>query len=317
MKNVLVTGAGAPLGRRMVEHLRGWDGVEHIVGVEPTASSHWVDGAELIGFPTDQHEFVSLLAEYPIDTVIHCGLAADRSGSSATPSDARVIETMRLGAAIASPETSVRSWVIASSSSVYPTDSHGPLLHREAGDIDASEEGFAASIREAEDYARDVAARLPHLNVAMLRLQHVVGKGFRGPLTALLQQSTLPRVIGYDAPLQMLAATDAIRALAFAADLELAGIYNVASTGTIRMSEVIRELDKPSVPVLPFEATGILGGFASRFGVPHVPDGVLATLRFGHALDTSKLTAAGFDPDYDQAGCLDLFRRPIQPDEID
>jgi UDP-glucose 4-epimerase len=315
LKNVLVTGAGAPLGRRMLEHLRDLDGVEHIVGVEPTASSDWVDGAELVAFPAEHHELVELLVEFPIDTVIHCGLAPDRSGSAAVPSEARVIETMRLGAALASPEVSVRSWVIASSSAIYKVDSQAPLLHRETGEIDTDEESLAAGIREAEEYARDVAQRRPHLNVALMRLQHVVGDGFRGPLATLLSQPVLPRVIGYDAPLQVLAASDAVLALAFAARLELAGVYNVASRGTIRLSDVIRETRRPSVPWLPLETPQLIAGVARRFRVPRIPQGVIDILRFGHAIDISKLAHAGFEPDYDQIGCLSLLQ-PREADEV-
>ena len=48
MRNVLVTGASAPLGRKLVEHLRGHEGVEYVVGVEPAASSEWIEGVELV-----------------------------------------------------------------------------------------------------------------------------------------------------------------------------------------------------------------------------------------------------------------------------
>lgn len=310
MKNVLVTAAGAPLGRALLRHLRRLDGIGHIVGTEPQASSDWVDGAELIAQPSDQRDLVALLCEYPIDTVIHCGLAPDRSGSLATPSEARVVDTMRLGAALAHPDVSVRAWVIASSSGVYAVDSHGPLLHREDGGLDSSEATPPASIREAEEYARDVAARRSHLDVSLLRLQHVVGEGVRSPMMALLGQPVLPRVVGYDAPMQLLALDDAVRALAFAARLELAGVYNVASAGTLRMSEAIRSLGRTALPVLPFEATGSLASLSRRLGIPHVPEGMLPVLRFGHALDTSKLAAAGCAPEHDQAGCLALLAAP-------
>jgi UDP-glucose 4-epimerase len=215
---------------------------------------------------------------------------------------------MRLGAAIASSESPVRAWVIASSASVYAASSYGPLLHRETGDVDTVDGAQAESIREAEDYARDVAARRPHLNVSLLRLQHLVGEGVHSPMSALLGQPVLPRVIGHDPLIQMLAIDDAVCALAYAAELELAGVYNVASAGTIRMSELIRSLGRPSLPVLPFETGRALARYADRFGVPHVPPGMLDVLRFGHALDTSKLAAAGFTPEHDQESCLDTFR---------
>lgn len=304
MRNVLVTGASAPLGRRLIEHLRESESeVESVVGVEPAASSEWIDGVELVAFAADHRALVEFLNDHQIDTVIHCGLAPDRSGAVGGPSEARVIDTMRLGTAVATAGVPVRCWVVASSSSVYPAGTKAPLLHREGGDVETSEGTTASSLLEAEEYVRDVAERAPHLNVSILRLQQLVGDGIRSPIAALLNQAVLPSPIGFDAALQLLAVEDAVRALAFAGRLELAGIYNVASVGTVRFSEVARSLKKRVFPVLPLPA-GPFQGLARRLGVPHVPDDLLPTVCFGHALDTSKLAAAGFEPEYDQAGCL-------------
>jgi UDP-glucose 4-epimerase len=308
MRSVLVTGASAPLGRKLVEHLRGHERVESVVGVEPAASSEWIEGVELVSFNADHRALVEFLNERRIDTIIHCGLAPDRSGAKVEPGNARVIDTMRLGAAIASPGVPVRAWVVASSSSVYPASSDAPLLQREDGAVDTREGTLGASILEAEDYARDIAERTPHLNVAILRLQQLVGDGVRSPISAVLRQPVMPAVIGFDASMQFLAVEDAIRALTFAADFELAGVYNVASVGTVRFSDVVRGLERRSLPVLPVEM-GPLGFLARTFGLPHVPEGMLAMLRFGHALDTSKLSAAGFEPEHDQAACLAALRR--------
>jgi nucleoside-diphosphate-sugar epimerase len=306
MRNVLVTGASSPLGRRLVLSLGGRRGVEHVVGVEPKASSDWIEGVELVAFAPDHRALVEFMNDNAIDTVIHCGLAPDRNGSGDSPADARVIETMRLGAAVAHPDVSVRAWVVASSSAVYPTSSQAPLLHRENGEARNGVGAAAAALLEAEEYVRDVARRAPHQNVSILRLQEIVGPGAVGPFSSLLRQPVLPAPIGYDARVQLLALDDALGALAFAAELELAGVYNVASAGSLRWSEATRALGRPVVPVLPLEV-GPFAALARRLRVPHIPEGLLATLRFGHALDTSKLSAAGFEPEHDQLSCLAAF----------
>lgn len=308
MKNVVVTGASSPLGRRVLDELHRSDGVEHIVGVEPMLNSDHLEGVELVSFSSDHRELVDFLCTRRVDTVIHCGLAPDRSGSLGEPAEAKVIDTMRLGAAVAGEDVPVRAWVVASSSSVYPVSSRAPLLHREDGEIDTSEGSVSASLLEAEDYVRDVAARSAHLNVAILRLQQLVGEGISSPISSVLGQPILPAVIGFDATMQLLSIEDAVRALLFAGQVELAGTYNVASAGMIRMSEFARELHRPSLPVLPVEA-GLLTPLARMAGVPHVPRGMLGLLRFGHAVDTSKLAAAGFAPEYDQAACLAALRQ--------
>ena len=307
MKRVVVTGASSPLGHRVLERLRRLDGTERIVGVEPAASSKHMPGVELLSFNADHRDLVDFLCTNQIDTVIHCGMAPDRSGGLTEAREAKVIDTMRLGAVLASDEVPVRSWVVASSSSVYPVSSRAPLLHREDSETDDDESSPATSLLEAEEYVRDVAARCPHLNAAILRLQQLVGEGVRCPMSPVLEQPILPSVIGFDATIQLLSIEDAVRALVFAARVELAGVYNVASLGMLRMSEVARELDRPSLPVLPLEA-GLLAPVARMARIPHVPSRMLELLRFGHALDTSKLAAAGFAAEYDQAACLATLR---------
>jgi UDP-glucose 4-epimerase len=307
MKRVMVTGAASSLGRSVLEQLRRTDGLQHIYGVESGKNNDRIEDVEFVSLSTDHREMVSFLSECDIDSVIQCNLAPDRCGNAREPAEAKVIETMRLGAAVSGKDTPVRSWVVVSSSAVYPVSSHAPLLHREDGATDATEGSISASLVEAEEYVRDVAARCGHLNVAILRLQQLVGEGVRSPISEVLCQPVLPSVIGFDAALQLLSIEDATRAVVFAAKVELAGVYNVASAGMIRMSEVARELDRPSVPVLPLEA-GPFSGLARRVGVPHVPSGMLGTLRFGHAVDTSKIAAAGFTPEYDQSACLEMLR---------
>lgn len=303
MRNVLVNGATTPLGRRLLARLRDAEGVERVVGIEPTATADRIDGVELVAFEPDHRRLVELLQELGADTVLHCGMVPDRSGASSQPLAANVIDTMRLGAAVGHPEVSVRSFVLASSTAVYPVASHAPLLNREVNATDPDEGSLAASVLEAEDYARDVAERAPHLSVAILRLQAPVGRGVRGPLARALAQPVLPRIPGFDPPVQMLHIDDAVGAMRFAAEVELAGVYNVASEGVLRWSEVAQVIGRPSAPVLPLPL-GPFEGIARATGMPHVPAGLGELLRFGHAVDIAKIASAGFKPSYDQVGCL-------------
>jgi UDP-glucose 4-epimerase len=323
MRNAMVSGAHTPLGRQLLERLRRCDGLERIVGVEAIVSSKHsprhananrnarahapMEGIELVTFDDDHRGLLEFLISNHIDTLLHCDMAPDRTGDPCEALEAKVIDTMRLGAAIAHDGSPVQSWVVASSTAVYPSSSQAPLLVREDGAVDAPEGTLAASILEAEDYARDVAVRRPHLNVAILRLQQLVGVGIHSPISALLRQPILPSLLGFDASLQLLSIEDAVRALEFAARLELAGIYNVASVGTIRMSNVARELDRFAFPLIPLEFPW-LAPLARRLGVPHVPKGMLELLCFGNAVDTAKLAGAGFEPQYDQAACLATLR---------
>jgi UDP-glucose 4-epimerase len=277
--------------------------VERVVGFESRPSADWIEGVELVPFEDDSRRLEAMLQDFRTDTVVHCGLAADRSGAVAEPSGGDVIQTMRLGAAIGDPKVSVRSWVIASSSDVYPVGSRAPLLNREDAATETDELSISATLSEAEDYARDVAERALHLNVAILRLAPVVGPGLRSPFGRLLDQSPLPTPLGFDPAVQLLHIDDAVDALGFATELELAGIYNVASSGTIRWSEVASALGRGTFPLPPVPVP-MLGALMRAVGLPYIPEDLTELLRFGHAVDTAKFSTAGFSPGFDQRGCV-------------
>jgi UDP-glucose 4-epimerase len=303
MERVLVTGATCPLGRRLIQRLQEEPGLSKVIGIEPRNTTDRMDGIELVEFEPDDRELVAFIADQRIDTVIHAGMVPARSGSMARVGPADVIGTMRLCAAVGSPKVSVRSLLLVSSSDVYPADPHTPLLQRE-DDVTADGEAEpSASLLEAEEYGRDVARRLGHLDVAILRLAELGGGGLGGPLSSALLQPLVPDPLGYDAQVQWLHAADAVDAIAFAARLELAGVYNVASDGVLRWSEARSLRGRPSIPVLPFEA-GPFAPLLRRFGVPHLPEGTGDVLRFGSAVDSAKLRSAGWQARHDQHGCV-------------
>jgi len=222
---------------------------------------------------------------------------------------------MRLCAAIGHPSVQVRSLLLVSSSEVYPVDPNAPLLHREGEATEAREIEPAASHLEAEDYARDVAVRLGHLDVGILRLAELAGPGVGGPLASVLLQPVVPTPIGYDPAVQFLHIDDAADAIAFAARLELAGLYNVASDGVLRWSEATGLRGRPALPVLPFDA-GPATPLLRRLGIPHFPPGTGPTLRYGSAIDGAKLRSAGWKARHDQRSCVRALGRPRGQHEL-
>ena len=306
MRRILVTGASSPLGSRVSDRLRATSGVVEVVGVDLVTQSDTAETLRVGSSGLDHRALAELLRDHEIDTAVHCALALDRRGVSVEPAGGDVIGTMRLCAALGDKTLPIRSLVLASSSAVYPVKSYAPLLHLEEGTTESGETSPAASLLQAEDYARDVAERSPHLNVAILRLGEIAGVGLRGPLSALLKQRVVVKAVGFDPLVQLLHMDDAARALAFAAEIELAGVYNLASAGTIRWSEAARALGKRVAPVLPLEA-GPLQQLLRGLRLPYIPNGMLGMLRFGLAMDTAKLAAAGFTPKYDQKACLEAL----------
>ncbi len=303
MRHVLVTGAMTPLGRGLVARLREDPEIEKVIGVEPRSSSAWIDGAELVAFEPDDRELARFIDEQKIDSVVHCAMTPSRSGSAEMRGPADVISTMRLCAAVSNPRGPVRSLVLISSSEVFVADAHAPLFSAETDPVSLGDEEPAASLIEAEEYARDVAGSCAHLNVAILRFAEMVGGGMAGALSASVAGPLVPAPIGFDAPVQWLHGDDAIAAVLFAARTELAGVYNVASRDIVRWSDVLATVRHFAVPVLPFEL-GPLIPLLEAVGFPHVREGAGPQMRYGSALDTEKLARAGFRPRFDQRDCL-------------
>ena len=308
-RRIVVTAGDSPLGRRVLEQLRVSPSVEFSRGLEASHGTPGVgrDDRDIVPFVPDHRALSTYLREKRIDTVIQCGVTADRSGLSSASQEADVITTMCVGAAIGVESSSVRSWVVVSSTGVYPVESHSPLLQHERQRLAYVGNPLASSIAEAEEYARDVARRRTHVSVAILRLQQLAGKNVRGPLARLLAQKIVPAPVGFDPALQLLHLDDAAGAIVFSARSELAGVYNLASRGIVRLNEAIRETRHRKIPVLPVRV-GLAEPLLKRLGVPHVPGELHDLLRFGHAVDTEKLERAGWCARHDQQDCLRTLR---------
>ena len=310
MRRIVVTGARSPLGRRVIVALRAIPTVEIVHGIEnrpkrseSDSKSHAREDVEIVPFAPDHRPFVAYLEKESIDTVVQCDLVPGRIGLPTRSVAADVISTMCLGAAVGHEAVAVHNWVVVSSSAVYPIGSHSPLLQRETRSLPREDETLASSIAEAEDYARDLALRLPHTNVAILRLQRLVGPAVRDPLTSLLGCDPTPAPIGFDPAIQLLHVDDAASAIAYAVNAELAGLYNVVSLGTIRWSDAIAAIGSNRIPVLPMRP-GLLEPLLDRLNVPFIPSELHDLMLFGHAVDTAKIERTGWKAQYDQAGCL-------------
>jgi UDP-glucose 4-epimerase len=286
---VLVTAPDNPLGERVTARLARSPGVELVERLDT-----W-----------EHRPLVDLLAARRIDTVIHLGLLGPsrHAGQTApaaparrgpTPAsgpidgtDARVIRTMRLAAAVGRRDGPVRTLVVASSASVYPISSRAPLWHREHEVLRPGPDSEAAALVEAEDYVRDVASANPHIAVAILRFADLVGPAANSPLASLLGLPFVPVAAGFDPAVQFLHVDDAADAVRHAAGLELSGLYNVAAEGTIRWRGAIGIAGRRPWPVPPV----LLG--------PLSP-----VLSFGRCIDARRLAGTGFTSAFGVRQCV-------------
>jgi UDP-glucose 4-epimerase len=92
---------------------------------------------------------------------------------------------------------------------------------------------------------------------------------------------------------------------------DVPGVYNVAGEGTMPWSEVCAILGKRRVPMPPF-LTGLAVEPLRLARLVDLPPEVLALLRYGRGVDTSRYREAGFGYEYTTAGAVDAFARGLR-----
>ncbi len=102
---------------------------------------------------------------------------------------------------------------------------------------------------EVEGYVRGFSRRRPDVAVTMLRAANLVGPTTSSPLTQYFALPIVPTVLGFDARMQFLHETDLLAALRHATVDGVHGTFNVAGDGVLMLSQAVRRLGRPTVPV--------------------------------------------------------------------
>jgi UDP-glucose 4-epimerase len=204
--------------------------------------------------------------------------------------------------------------VVRSSADVYGSSSRDPAMFTE--DMDGKRlprSGFAKDVREVEGYVRGFARRRPDVAVTMLRPAALVGRREESPLTQYFKLPVVPTPLGYDARLQFLHEDDFLDALNHAAVDGVHGTFNVAGAGVLMLSQALRRLGRPTLPVPSFLLDG-LGSALKQAGVPTPSRELTSYLTFGRGLDTTRMrTMLGFTPAHTTEAAFADFARWVDP----
>jgi UDP-glucose 4-epimerase len=305
MKNVVVTHADEPLGRRIVKTLIHDESVEVVLGVgngpPPRAFDRFLaaDSTRLSYARADlaRHRAVSDLFHSTrfraaeIDTVVHVPQHGpsphDRmpvvSGLPARTAEARLVLQHALEA------LSVRSLVALGSAYVYRLEPGNANRLRETSALDLDPE-VSAEIRSWIDCDMTFHAEVGsnRLQVVLLRAPTVVSSGGYVYLNPTLAGRAGPRLrpAGFDPLCPLLADKDLARAVRLALRAEHSGVYNISGCEALPLSVLGRWTGRPHLPMpggllqLAGRALGLMGRETRRAGI----DG--DHLRYGFTLDT-------------------------------
>ena len=297
---VLVTGVAGDLGRRCAARLARAPEVERVIGVDVLPPRGDLGDAHFVRADIRNPVIAKVIVRERVDTVVHTSVAATPPEGSQRTSmkELNVIGTMQLLAAC-QQAPNLQKLVVKSSSAVYGASNRDPAMFTEGMSAKRSPGGgYAKDVTEVESYARGFARRRPDVDVTLLRTANIIGPHIHSPMTAYFRMPIIPTVLGFDPRLMFLHEEDALAVLEHATTSQVTGTFNVAGDGVLMLSQAIRRLGRPSIPLPAFA----VGPFASATGRSRFTDfssEQIAYLTFGRGLDTTRMREVlGFSPRY-------------------
>jgi UDP-glucose 4-epimerase len=193
----------------------------------------------------------------------------------------------------------------------YGAAADSPLFHTEdEPPMALSSFPELADLVAADLYAGGALWRFPELSTTVLRLCYSLGPSGHGTLGTFLKGSRIPTLLGFDPLFHFMHEHDAASAIMRALEKKLRGVFNVTGGGPVPLSIVIRETGRRSLPLPEFVYAMALG----RFGLPKLPEGALAHIKYPVVADGSAFVrATGFSARFDAARAMSDYRLAFPP----
>jgi UDP-glucose 4-epimerase len=188
----------------------------------------------------------------------------------------------------------------------YGAAHDAPLYHRE-DDPPMAATSFPelADLVAADLYAGSALWRFPELGTAVLRVCYTLGPLRHGTLANFLGPARIPTILGFDPLFQFLHEEDVAAAISLAATRDLRGVFNVAGAPPVPLSVIIRSAGRRRIPL----PESLFALALPRFGLPGLPRGALAHLKYPVVIDDSAFRqATGFVHRHDEDDTIASFR---------
>jgi UDP-glucose 4-epimerase len=314
-KIVLVTGACRFLGGYLTARLAHNPMINAVIAVDAIAPSkdmlRRMGRAEFVRADIRNPFIAKVIRNGDVDTVVHAAAAsyAPRSGGTAALKEINVMGAMQLFAAC-QKAPSVRRVVLKSTSEVYGSSAHDPVMFTEDSTSRRPfRAGFAKDSLDIEAYARGLGRRRPDIAVTILRLANMIGPAMDTTLSRYLAGPLVPTIFGRDARLQLLHEQDALGALERAAMAGKAGTFNIGAEGIMMLSQAIRRAGRIPLPVPGFGVWALDSlRRANRYN--EISRDQFDYLSYGRVMDTSRMRSElGYQPKWSTAEAFDDYVR--------
>jgi UDP-glucose 4-epimerase len=201
-----------------------------------------------------------------------------------------VIGTMQLLAAC-QKAPSMRKLVVKSTTAIYGSSPRDPALFTE--DVEPRslpKSGYAKDAVEVEGYVRGFGRRRPDVTLTLLRFTNFTGPTIDSALARYFSLPVVPTVLGFDPRVQLCHEDDGVEVLRRSTLEDHPGIFNVGGEGVLLLSQAIRRIGRPSIPV-PSPAVSLVAQAFRRAGLVDFSPEQMHYLQHGRVADVSRLAA--------------------------
>jgi UDP-glucose 4-epimerase len=309
-KRIVITGISGHWATELARRLERDPSIELIAGVDTQPPEADLERTEFIEADIRSPVLSRLLPSTEADTIVHCGFLWYPAPGKPDRAlhDINVIGALQLLTACERTET-LKTLVVRGSAAIYGCEGAAPLFFSE--DMARRyplKTRFQRDVSELENYFDNFARRHPEVACCMLRFQPEIGPDLDVPLVRYLSLPVVPTQLGFDPRLQFVHAADATGALQAAVRNPARGAVNVAPSGSISLSRILRLARKPAAPI-PHPLFGpALGQLGRRLGVGGTYSDGVRLLRYGRGVSNRRLLEeVGYEPAFDAAGAVRDF----------
>jgi UDP-glucose 4-epimerase len=309
-RRIVITGISGHWATELARRLERDPAVDFLAGIDTEPPGDHLERTEFIEADIRSPVLSRLLPSTRPDTVVHCGFLWYPAGGKPDRAlhDINVIGTLQLLAACERTET-LEAIVARGSAAIYGCEGAAPLFFtEEMARRYPLKTRFQRDVGELENYFDNFARRRPGVTCCMLRYQPEIGSDLDTPLVRYLSLPVVPTQLGFDPRLQFVHSSDATGALEAAVRNPVRGAVNVAPSGAISLSHILRLARKPTAPI-PHPLFGpALTRLGRRLGLGGTYSDGVRLLRYGRGVDNSRLREdVGFEPGFDATGAVRDF----------
>jgi UDP-glucose 4-epimerase len=315
-RRVVITGIADHWATELARRLERDPEVEFIAGIDSERPAADLERTEFIEADLRNPALARLIPATEPDTVVHCGILWYPTATKRARAlhDINVIGSLQLLTACEKAPTLQRV-VVRGSAAIYGCEGASPSFFTEkmARTLPLRTR-FQRDIGELENYFDTFSRRRPDVTCTMLRFQPEIGPGLDTPLVRYLSLPAVPTQLGFDPRLQLVHAEDATGALHAATMNPVRGPVNVAPTGSISLTRLLRLAGRPQIPVPHQVFAPALSRLGRRaLGAGEVYTDAVRLLRYGRGVDNTRLREElGYEPRFDAVAAAKDFAESVR-----